>query len=158
MTTTPLTPKEKNVLEFIESFISNEEVSPTYQEIKDHFGFASFNSVQRYLKQLSSKGYIKVPKGNQKRALQVLQSSKAHVQDLGATQQDAIQKRGLEKPTRANVLQMRTPVNSDLIYLPLLGRVAAGEPIEVSGGRLKDLRGSGALTIHPAAYRVVYQH
>ena len=48
----PLSLKELKVMEYIEQFIQDRAVSPTYQEIKEHFGFASFNSVQRYLKQL----------------------------------------------------------------------------------------------------------
>ena len=51
----PLTPKEKKVYDFVDQFIAQNEFAPSYQEIKDHFGFASFNSVQRYLKQLQAK-------------------------------------------------------------------------------------------------------
>ncbi|MEO0337062.1 MAG: hypothetical protein AAF202_11740, partial [Pseudomonadota bacterium] len=75
LTPKPLTPKEKKVFDFIAQFIAENEFAPSYQEIKDHFGFASFNSVQRYLKQLQSKNYIHVPPGNQKRAITVLQPS-----------------------------------------------------------------------------------
>ncbi len=63
----PLSPNEKRVLEFIETFMAANGFAPSYQEIRDHFGFASFNSVQRYLKQLQSKEYIHVPSGHQKR-------------------------------------------------------------------------------------------
>ena len=48
-----LTPKEKNVLEFIESYIEAQGFSPSFQEVKEHFGFASLNSVQNYIKQLA---------------------------------------------------------------------------------------------------------
>jgi repressor LexA len=48
----PLSLKELKVLEFIEQFLQDKNVAPTFLEIKEHFGFASFNSVQRYLKQL----------------------------------------------------------------------------------------------------------
>ena len=51
----PLTPKEKSVLEFIESYIEDKGYSPSYSEIQGNFGFASINSVQNYLKQLESK-------------------------------------------------------------------------------------------------------
>jgi SOS-response transcriptional repressor LexA len=52
LTTSPLTPKEKVVLEFLEMYARLNGFAPTYQEICKHFGFASFNSAQRYLKQL----------------------------------------------------------------------------------------------------------
>src|SRR6266404_870822 len=73
----PLSLKELKVLEYVEQFIQERAVAPTYQEIKEFFGFASFNSVQRYLKQLQDKNYIYIPGGNQKRALQVLHSSRS---------------------------------------------------------------------------------
>src|SRR5262245_45993194 len=73
----PLSPKEKNVLEFLELYIREQGISPTYQEICKHFGFASFNSVQRYLKQLEAKGYIQLPWANQKRAITLLKPASA---------------------------------------------------------------------------------
>src|SRR5579872_4907754 len=71
-----LTEKEKAVLAYIEQSLTEDGISPSYQEIKDHFGFASFNSVQNYLKQLVGKGYIAIP-SNQKRAIQILHSCHA---------------------------------------------------------------------------------
>jgi len=114
-----LTPKEKSVLEFIEDQILSSGISPSYQEIKIHFGLASFNSVQNYLKQLTTKGYIANP-SNQKRAIQVLHSA------------SAVQERLQEKVStttgspRTQLLQAR----EEILSLPLLGKVAAGQPIE----------------------------
>src|SRR5258708_3294463 len=71
----PLTPKEKKVLEYLEVYISTRGLSPSYQEIKNHFSFASFNSVQRYLKQLEDKGYVHTPGDNRKRAITLLYSA-----------------------------------------------------------------------------------
>lgn len=116
----PLTPKEKSVLEFIESHILSSGVSPSYQEIKDHFGLASFNSVQNYLKQLTNKGYIENPLG-QKRAIQVLHSA--------STVQEQLQSKSVSTKTgspRSQLLQAR----DEILSLPLLGKVAAGQPIE----------------------------
>lgn len=116
----PLTPKEKRVLEFIESHILSSGVSPSYQEIKDHFGLASFNSVQNYLKQLTNKGYVENPLG-QKRAIQVLHSASAV--------QENLQSKSVSTTTgspRSQLLQAR----DEILSLPLLGKVAAGQPIE----------------------------
>ncbi len=104
----PLTPKEKNVLEFIESYISSNGYSPSFLEIKDHFGFASNNSVQNYLRQLEQKNYIHNPGGNQKRAIRVLHSAQA-------------------LPDNLREIQTRLTPN---VTIPLLGNVAAGAPIE----------------------------
>jgi len=111
----PLSAKEKTVLEFIQSFQTSSGISPSYQEIRNHFGFASFNSVQNYLKQLTTKGYIKNP-SNQKRAIQVLQpasSLRSHA-DISVG------------PSQPPLLQS----NGEVLLLPLLGKVAAGRPIE----------------------------
>lgn len=114
----PLSLKEKNVLEFLESYISNKGVSPTYQEICHHFGFASFNSVQRYLKQLEAKGYVQLPWANQKRAITILHPSSTHQNSVPAS----------ETENFSNVTPAIMPIES--LSLPLLGRVAAGAPIE----------------------------
>ncbi len=104
----PLTPKEKNVLEYIENYISDNGVSPSFLEIKDHFGFASNNSVQNYLRQLEAKNYIHNPGGNQKRAIRVVHSAQS-------------------LPDNLREIQTRLTPN---ITVPLMGMVAAGAPIE----------------------------
>jgi repressor LexA len=106
----PLTAKEKAFLEFVEGFQMSSGISPSYQEIRDHFGYASFNSVQNYLKQLVRKGYVK-NQAHQKRAIQIVQPSPVNT-SIG--------------PSLTPLLQSKEKVLS----LPLLGKVAAGWPIE----------------------------
>lgn len=108
----PLTLKEKAVLDFIENELLTKGLSPSYQEICDHFGFASFNSVQNYLKQLSAKGYVELPQ-SQKRAIQILHSAK----DFHRNMEERLHS---EKELES----------SSSISIPFLGRVAAGSPIE----------------------------
>lgn len=115
----PLTAKEKSVLEFLEERMAASGVAPSYQEIRDHFGFASFNSVQNYLKQLTLKGYI-FTASNQKRAIQILRSS--------STVQESVLKIKSSQETPRELL-LQTP-REEVLSLPLLGRVAAGCPIE----------------------------
>jgi repressor LexA len=144
----PLTLKELRVLEFIEEFLQGHAVAPTFQEIKEHFGFASFNSVQRYLKQLQDKNYLHIPGGNQKRAMQVLHSSRSLSNLLADRMTDApallttqypfsVQPKkeaSFEKPSRRGVsphdVGPLPPRGGEALSLPLLGRVAAGLPIE----------------------------
>ena len=97
----PLTEKEKAVLEFIEGNLTEKGVSPSFEEIRTHFGLASYNSVQNYLKQLSHKGYVQTSP-HQNRAIQVLHT--------------------------AHSVQHR--MQSQVIAVPLLGKVAAGSPLE----------------------------
>ncbi len=108
----PLTPKEKLVLEFLEHSLSANGVAPSYQEICDHFHLASFNSVQNYLKQLSNKGYISTS-SHQRRAIRILKSSQAVANEMRSLLPDS------PPETKAETLS-----------IPLLGKVAAGQPLE----------------------------
>jgi len=89
-----LTKRQRIVFDFIKDYIQTHGVSPSYEEIRRNFGFGSYNSVQKHLKQLVAKGFLKTPWDNQKRALTLVE-----------------------------------PGPSTTV-LPLLGRVAAGRPIE----------------------------
>ncbi len=110
--TAPLSPREKPVLEFLETYARLHGFAPTYQEICSHFGFASFNSAQRYLRQLENKGYILLGGNNQKRSIRLLKSA--------STYQDTVEERE----------RTGSPTASTAVALPLLGRVAAGAPLE----------------------------
>lgn len=129
----PLTAKEKAVLEFLEAFLQTQGIAPSYQEIRKHFGFASLNSVQSYLKQLQNKGYIFIPGGNQKRAITLLHSSQAFKKGV-----NPIHSPNNQQPTTApffsyqhqkGALPKDIPL-AESLSVPLLGRVAAGAPIE----------------------------
>lgn len=129
ITLPPLTAKEKSVLQFIEQELLSKGTSPSYQEIKDHFGYSSINSVQNYLKQLSTKGYLSFQQ-NQKRSLQLLHT----VQDF----HDSLVTRlkGSAEPSDSSFSNQSSPKNSvfeqqtKVLPIPFLGRVAAGAPIE----------------------------
>lgn len=126
----PLTAKEKAVLEFIEGYLQEHGIAPSYQEIRIHFGLASFNSVQRYLQQLQNKKYIYVPGGNLKRAITVLRPSN-EIQsslNLGMVPRSNINSHPIQiqQEREASLSSLAT----ESLSLPLLGRVAAGRPIE----------------------------
>jgi repressor LexA len=130
----PLTVKEKSVLEYIESYMSREGIAPSFSEIKTHFNLASYNSVQRYLKQLQTKRYLHLPGGNQKRAMMLLKSSAAAKEALG--QVLAFRRNEIRNGNKNNAVSDTTKVPvadgplRELLSLPLLGKVAAGLPIE----------------------------
>jgi repressor LexA len=91
-----LTEKQKTFLEYLSRHIAEWGQPPSFDEIRSHFGFASYNTVTTYLKTLARKGYIRLPRRkNRKRALEVISS-----------------------------------VETKRFEFPLLGRVAAGKPIE----------------------------
>lgn len=97
-----ITPKQKKVLEYIESFSAKKGFAPTQQEIAKHFGFSSLGTVQNYLVRLQREGLLEKT-WNAKRSL-----------------------------STPKIITPPQPASLDrpVIELPLLGRVAAGRPIE----------------------------
>jgi repressor LexA len=90
----PMTERQRLIYEFVEGYIAEQGIAPSYEEIRKEFRFGSYNSVQKHLKALVKKGFLKTPWGSRKRAL-----------------------------------ELATPLPA-VTTLPLLGRVAAGRPIE----------------------------
>lgn len=54
----PLTKRQKEVLDYLRSFIQKHEYAPSYREIADHFGYASVATVAEHVDSLKSKGYL----------------------------------------------------------------------------------------------------
>lgn len=100
-----LTIKQKRILDFIRDYNNTHGVSPTQKEIQDAFALKSLGSVQRYLKYLANAGLIEVE--NRSHRGIIVTDDYSH--DL---------------PAAAG------PQNSASTVLPLLGKVAAGTPIE----------------------------
>lgn len=125
--TLPLSPKEIKFLHFIENHIRENGFSPSYQEICDHFHFASFNSVQNYLKQLIRKNYLKM-EANQKRAIQLLYP--LNESPLRFMKNQKAETASPSKGSRTTKLLQKRPSVSGILSLPLLGAVAAGQPLE----------------------------
>src|SRR3989442_13745003 len=68
-----LTKRQQVVFDFIKGYIETHGVSPSYEEIRRNFGFGSYNSVQKPLKSLVAKGFLRTPWDNQKRALTLVE-------------------------------------------------------------------------------------
>ncbi len=99
----PLTARQREVLDFVKQFMAKAGYPPTVREIGGHFGFVP-RSIFDHLKALERKGYLRRD-GAKSRSLQIL--------ELGppASPQSAI----------------RNP--QSFRELPILGRVAAGQPL-----------------------------
>jgi repressor LexA len=97
-----LTDRQKEVLEFIQRSIDGRGYPPTLREIGEHMGIRSTNGVNDHLKALEKKGYL-AREDLKSRALRPLKSVEG-----GAV-----------------------PANlgEDLVEIPLVGRVAAGQPL-----------------------------
>lgn len=72
-----LTPKQRVVLQFLKDYRREHGMPPSYEEIRQEFGFASLNSARKHLLQLHRKGFIRSPWKNQKRALEIIEQEDA---------------------------------------------------------------------------------
>lgn len=54
----PLTPRQSELLEFIEQYQWEHGASPTLREMREHFGVSSDNGILKHLKALEEKGYL----------------------------------------------------------------------------------------------------
>lgn len=105
-----LTQKQKDLLLLIDNRIKAVGVSPSYDEMKDHLGLASKSGIHRLITALEERGFIRrLP--NKARALEVLKLPA----DVEA----------------ANIgLNPHTQPANDSYSVPLVGKIAAGVPIE----------------------------
>jgi len=67
-----LTKRQKQILDFVENFISKNDYAPSFSEIGYHFGLSSSATVHQHIEALKSKGYLKNENDNAKRSLEVI--------------------------------------------------------------------------------------
>lgn len=70
-----LTKRQREILDFIESFIQNYGYSPSFEEIAKFFGYRSLATVHEHLSNLERKGYIR-RNYNESRSVEPLQSAR----------------------------------------------------------------------------------
>ncbi len=102
-----LTERQKEIVDFIQNYRLRRGISPTQKEICAQFGFSSFGTLQKHIRLLLEKGVL-VRDWNKRRSLLVAD---------GANGRDG-----------------RGEASSLAVELPLLGRIAAGKPIESLDG------------------------
>jgi repressor LexA len=113
-----LTKRQKQVLDFIAGFVEDNGYCPSYEEIARGLDLASLATVHKHISVLESKSYLK--RGfNQSRSLELAPKY--------------LQEHRRQKPVSLEV--------------PLLGRIAAGSPVEAVENRevlnFADFAGSG---------------
>jgi len=101
-----LTRKQSELLNFLKRHMQTHDVPPSFDEMRDALGLASKSGVHRLVSGLEERGYIR-RLANRARAIEILP---------------------LGQP--ASPLGKAVQAASDMISLPLLGRIAAGTPIE----------------------------
>ena len=103
-----LTRKQSELLTYLSDHMQQHNVPPSFDEMRDALGLASKSGVHRLVSGLEERGYIR-RLANRARAIEIL------------------------KPVTAaagGVVTRAVETASNLVSLPLLGRIAAGTPIE----------------------------
>jgi repressor LexA len=115
-----LTPKQQELLSFIQTRLEEGGVSPSFEEMKDALDLRSKSGIHRLINALEERGFIRrLP--NRARALEVLKLPDAmHRAPAPAVPTPKVSAPAVLLPTAAN----------DVIEIPLHGRIAAGVPIE----------------------------
>lgn len=67
-----LTKRQLEIIEYISSFYSQHNYSPSYREIQEYFGFSSLGSVYNHIQSLKKKGALE-EKGQSARSLKLCQ-------------------------------------------------------------------------------------
>jgi repressor LexA len=115
-----LTKKQKNLLIFINEKLKRTGVSPSYEEMRVSLNLKSKSGIHRFISALEERGFIKrLP--HKARALEVIKlPENAGAQDLYNNFSPKIIKGGLDL----------NKINNEEVFVPVLGKIAAGSPIE----------------------------
>lgn len=71
----PLTKRQKQILDYIQGFISEEGYAPSFEEIAEEFGYSSLATVHEHLSNLERKGYIR-KSYNESRSIELVASER----------------------------------------------------------------------------------
>ena len=115
-----LTKKQKNLLLFINKKIRSTGVSPSYEEMKNSLNLKSKSGIHRLISALQERGFIN-RLAHKARALEVLKLPEtASANDIYNTFSPSVIKGGLDSQND----------KKNLNKIPVLGKIAAGTPIE----------------------------
>ena len=103
-----LTRRQKQVYDFLAQFVEEHGYSPSFEEIGDGLGLSSLATVHKHVSNLEQKGLLKRDY-NRSRSI------------------DLVKPRGRMKQALAGTA---AAVMSSELTLPLMGRIAAGRPVE----------------------------
>ena len=115
-----LTKKQKNLLLFINKKLRSSGISPSYEEMKESLSLKSKSGIHRLISALEERGFIRrLP--HKARALEVIKLPEtASANDIYNTFSPSIIKGGLDQKK----------FNNKDIEIPVLGKIAAGTPVE----------------------------
>lgn len=107
-----LTKKQRDLLVFIRDRVADGGVPPSFDEMKDALDLKSKSGIHRLITGLEERGYVQ-RLANRARAIEVIKFPE-----------------GLDAPQKPSFIQKIADVANDMLSLPLVGKIAAGTPIE----------------------------
>ena len=124
-----LTKKQKNLLIFINEKLKRTGISPSYDEMRMSLNLKSKSGIHRLISALEERGFIKrLP--HKARALEVIKlPENAGAQDLYNNFSPKIIKGGLDL----------NKIDDEEVFVPVLGKIAAGAPIEALENQTENL-------------------
>ena len=118
-----LTKKQKNLLIFINEKLKNDGVSPSYDEMRHSLNLKSKSGIHRLISALEERGFVK-RLAHKARALEVVKlPENAGVKDLYNDFKPSVISGGLDD-------KVKKIGNKDEKFIPVVGKIAAGMPIE----------------------------
>jgi len=116
-----LTKKQKNLLLFINKKIRSTGISPSYEEMKNSLNLKSKSGIHRLISALEERGFIK-RLAHKARALEVLKLPEtASANDIYNSFSPSVIRGGLDTENTKK---------RSVHEIPILGKIAAGTPIE----------------------------
>ncbi len=126
-----LTTKQRELLMFIHERIKETGVSPSFDEMKEALDLASKSGIHRLITALEERGFLR-RLAHRARALEVIKLPDQATTSAPPRGRQAFVPQVVEG-TRPAAETSRPAVNDDTRDLPLLGKIAAGVPIEAMG-------------------------
>ena len=115
-----LTKKQKELLNYIQKFQSKNGVTPSYEEMKSALNLKSKSGIHRLILALEERGFVK-RLAHKARALEIIKDGISNIK---------ISEKNKNNLVVGNFINSANDDNHKLSTLPLLGKIAAGTPIE----------------------------
>ena len=115
-----LTKKQKELLNYIQKFQSKNGLTPSYEEMKSALNLKSKSGIHRLILALEERGFVK-RLAHKARALEIIKDSITNIQ---------VSEKYKNNIVVGNFINNANEDSHKLSTLPLLGKIAAGTPIE----------------------------
>ena len=120
-----ITKKQLDLLNYLEKSIFDNQITPSFDEMKIALNLKSKSGVHRLIKSLEERGYIR-RLANKARAIEIIKTPSKKL-----TKDDKFYNQRFKDENNFQ--------NSNFINIPLLGKIAAGSPIEAIQNKLDDV-------------------